>query len=181
MVTDPSVEVTIPQDVSGGTFMVKPVTDRDGTLYAMFTTTTQQQNVQNLPKYISGTFSNIYLAISHDQCKTWTDVTVFDGSKVGVNNVQFGDDFNDMAIDGAGNLYAIAAGYVNASTTDAPIARLYALASRDHGLTWTAPKEISTEPGAYMLPGAIGGPGPGQVAVGVFHTVNGVTNPNDAN
>ena len=181
MITDPTIEANVPQDVTGGTLMVKPVADRDGTIYAMFTTSTQSQNVSNLPGHISGTFSQIYLAISHDNCASWQDVTVYDGSNLGTNTVQFGDDFNDMAIDGAGNLYAISAGYVTKDQTNAPIARLYMLMSRDHGQTWTAPKEISTRPGAYMMPSAIGGPAGGQLAVGVYHTINGVTDPNDPN
>ncbi|HEV2368330.1 MAG TPA: sialidase family protein, partial [Acidimicrobiales bacterium] len=109
IVTDPTIEANIPQDVTGGTLVSKPVVGRDGTLYVMFTTTTQQQNAAALSQGSpSGSFSQIYLAVSKDHCQSFKDVVVYDGSKLGTNSVQFGDIFNSLAIDGAGNLYAVA-------------------------------------------------------------------------
>jgi hypothetical protein len=114
IVTDPAIEANVPTDVTGGTLVARPVTDKAGNLYVLFATTTQQENLlaqqQGQP---SGTFSQLYLAVSHDRCQTFTDYTVFDGEKVdGENTVQFGDIFNNLAIDGAGNLYVVGAGYV---------------------------------------------------------------------
>ena len=63
---------------------------------------------------------NLSLAVP-DHCASFTDYTVFDGEKkYGENDVQFGDIFTDLAIDGAGNLYSIGIGYVN-SAAFAPV------------------------------------------------------------
>jgi hypothetical protein len=179
LVTNPAIEANVPTDITGGTLVARPVVGRDGTLYVLFATTTQQENAaaaaQGQP---SGTFSQLYLAVSHDHCQTFTDYTVFDGqSKYGLNTVQFGDIFNDLAIDGAGNLYAVGAGAVG--TTPFPsTTNVYVLTSTDHGQHWTAPMMIDTPSAAHMLPAAIGGPQAGQLMIGYFRTVNGVTDPN---
>src|SRR5947209_9120680 len=44
LVTDPTIEANIPQDVTGGTLVARPVVDKNGTLYVLFATTTQQEN-----------------------------------------------------------------------------------------------------------------------------------------
>jgi LPXTG-motif cell wall-anchored protein len=179
VVTDPAIEVNIPQDITGGTLVSKPVVDSAGNLYVMFTTTTQAQNAAAIAAgHPSGTFSQIYLAKSTDHCATFTNVTVFDGSAMGTNTVQFGDDFNVLAVDGGDNLYAIAAGFVG-TTPFAPLAHLYLLSSTDGGAHWSAPLQIDADGGAHMLPGGVAGPGGGQLAIGYFHTTNGITDPND--
>lgn len=178
IVNDPAIEANVPTDITGGTLVSKPVVDKRGNFYVLFTTTTQAQNVAALAAgQTSGTFSQVYMAVSTDHCASFTDYTVFDGSALGTNTVQFGDIFNALAIDGGGNLYGFAAGYVGktpfAKTTDA-----YLFTSRDGGKTWTKPTKIGT-PGAHMLPAAIGGPQAGQLALGFYRTTNGVTDPND--
>jgi hypothetical protein len=179
IVTDPTIEANVPTDITGGTLVSKPVTDAQGNLYVLFSTTTQHENVlaqsQGQP---SGTFSQLYLAVSHDKCHTFTDYTVFDGEKqYGENSVQFGDIFNDLAIDGAGNLYTIGAGYIG-HTPFAKTANVYMFRSTDQGQHWSAPVQIGSSNAAHMLPAAIGGPRGGQLSVGYFRTVNGVTDPN---
>lgn len=179
LVTDPNIEANVPQDITGGTLVSKPVLDSAGNVYVMFTTTTQQQNAQALPGSVSGTFSQVYLAVSTDHCASFTDHTVFDGSKVGTNSVQFGDIFNDLVIDSAGNLYAVASGYVDSTPPASTTANIYLLTSADHGATWTKPQMLTAPTEADMLPAATAA-GPGELAIGYFRTTNGVTNPNDA-
>jgi hypothetical protein len=179
IVTDPIIEANVPEDVTGGTPVARPVVDRAGNLYILFATTTQRQNVAALTAgQASGTYSQLYLAVSHDHCQSFTDYTVFDGSKLGTNTVQFGNIFNDLAIDGAGNLYAIGDGFVGkrpfARTTD-----IYLLRSTDKGKKWTRPLLVGHANAAHMLPAAIGGPKAGQLALGYFRTINRVTDPND--
>jgi hypothetical protein len=179
IVTDPTIEANIPQDVTGGTLVSKPVTDKAGNLYIMFTTTTQQENVAAaLAGKPSGTFSQIYLAVSKDHCQSFTDYTVYDGAAThGMNTVQFGDIFNALAIDGAGDLYSIAAGYVGSKAFD-NVAKLYLFSSSDQGVHWTGPTELG-QAGAKMMPAAVAGTQAGQLAIGYFRTVNGVTDPNN--
>ncbi|MEY2402597.1 MAG: hypothetical protein QOD38_148 [Acidimicrobiaceae bacterium] len=179
LVTDPTVLQNVPTDITGGTLVSRPVLDSQGNIYVMFTSTTQPQNADAIANgHVSGTFSQIYLAKSTDHCATFTDITVFDGSVLGTNTVQFGDDFNVLAIDGADHLYAVAAGFVG-TTPFAPVAHLYLLSSSDGGTTWTDPLQIDSDGGAHMLPAGVGGPAGGQLALGYFHTTNDKTDPND--
>ena len=180
LVTDPTIESNVPTDITGGTLVAKPVTDSHGNLYVLFSTSTQQQNVmaqsQGQP---SGTFSQLYLAVSHDKCQSFTDYTVFDGEKQdGENSVQFGDIFNDLAIDGADNLYVVGAGYIG-HTQFAKTTNVYLFHSSDLGQHWSAPTQVGSSDAAHMLPAAAGGPQAGQLSIGYFRTVNGVTDPNN--
>ena len=180
LVTDPTIQANVPTDVTGGTLVSKPVTDANGNLYVLFSTTTQQENaLAQAQGQTSGTFSQLYLAVSKDKCQTFTDYTVFDGEKRhGENTVQFGNIFNDLAIDGAGNLYAVGAGYIG-NTPFAKTTSLYVLHSGDHGQHWSDPVQVGGADSAHMLPAAAGGPQAGQLSLGYFRTVNGVTDPND--
>jgi MYXO-CTERM domain-containing protein len=180
IVTDPAIEANVPQDVTGGTLISKPVLDSQGNLYILFTSTTQQQNAANLPGSVSGTFSQIYLAVSKNGCQSFTDYTVFDGSKLGTNTVQFGDIFNDIAIDGAGNLYIIGAGYIGDAAPSPQTADIFLFTSTDGGQTWAGPRKVTGDHGAHMMPAAVGGPLAGQLAIGYFRTTNGITDPNSA-
>jgi hypothetical protein len=179
IVTDPTIEANVPQDVTGGTLVAHPAVDKQGNLYILFATTTQAENAAGAAAgQPSGTFSQLYLAVSHDKCQSFTDYTVFDGSKIGTNTVQFGDIFNDLAIDGAGNLYAVGTGYIGTKAYDT-VTHVYVLSSSDHGKTWTKPFELSTPNAADMMPAAVGGPQAGQLAIGYFRTINGKTSPGD--
>jgi hypothetical protein len=180
IVTDPAIEANVPTDITGGTLVAKPITDAAGNLYVLFTTTTQAQNAQAFAGgQPSGTFSQLYVAVSHDHCASFTDHTVYDGASKGTNTTQFGDIFNAITADGAGNLYTIGTGYVNSSTAFSPTANVYLFSSSDHGQTWKGPNLIGSTNAAHMLPAATGGPGAGQLAVGYFQTLNGKTDPND--
>jgi len=178
IVTDPAIEANVPQDVTGGTLVARPVVDKAGNFYILFATTTQQQNAAAAAAgQPSGTFSQLYLAVSHDHCQSFTDYTVFDGSKLGTNTVQFGDIFNDMTIDPAGNLYVIGDGFIGKKPF-ATTANVYMLRSTSKGKTWSKPLLIGHTNAAYMLPAAVAGPKAGDLTIGFFRTVNGVTDPN---
>ena len=180
IVSDPAIEANVPTDVTGGTLVARPVIDRAGNLDVLFVTSTQPQNVAAaLAGQASGTFSQVYLAVSHDKCKTFTDYTVFDGSKLGTNTVQFGDIFNDLAVDGGGNLYVVGTGFVG-TTPFANSANVYLFRSSDRGQKWQGPTLLGSISAAHMLPAATGGARAGELAIGFFRTVNGVTDPNDA-
>jgi hypothetical protein len=177
IVSDPKIEANVPQDVTGGTLVARPVTDAAGSVYILFATSTQQEDAAAAAVgQPSGTFSQLYVAVSHDRCKSFTDYTVFDGSKLGTNTVQFGDIFNDLAIDGAGNLYAIGTGFVGRKAF-APTANVYLLRSFDHGTKWRAPILLGSTASAHMLPAAVGGLRAGQLAIGYYRTINRVRDP----
>ena len=187
--TNPLMEQYVPQDISGGTLISQPVVDANGTIYELITTTTQQENggaLQN--STLSGTFSELFLAVSTDHCTTFKDYTVFDGYGSNLpcqqvptcNTDQFGDIFNQIKIDSAGDLYATAAGFVGttpfATTTDI---YLFSHRAGDPLGTWSGPNKLTNDGNGHMLPTLTPGPTPGQLAVGFFRTVNGVSNPND--
>jgi hypothetical protein len=179
IVSDPSIEANVPTIgvIGAGALVGRPVTDPQGNLYVPFTTSTQPQSAAALAAgQTAGTFSQIYLAVSTNGCRTFTDYTIFDGSKLGTNSVQFGDLFNDLAIDGAGNLYSVSAGFIG-DKAFAPTANIYLQSSTDHGKTWSAPILVDQPSAAHMLPAAVGGPLAGQLSIGYFRTVNGVTDP----
>ncbi|MFN2465984.1 MAG: hypothetical protein ABR598_06940 [Candidatus Dormibacteria bacterium] len=175
-----TIEPNVPQDITSGTLISKPVVDRQGNLYVLFTTPTQAENVAaNLQGKFSGTFSQQYLAVSTDHCQSFHDHIVFDGAALGTNTVQFGDVFNDLAIDGAGNLYSVAAGFIGTQPPTSNTANVFIFTSTDHGVTWSRPRLVTADVGAHMLPAATGGPLAGQLALGYFRTTNGKTDPND--
>lgn len=179
IITDPTIESNVPTDITGGTLVSKPVTDSAGNLYVMFTTTTQAQNAAAVAAgKPSGTFSQIYLAVSKDHCGSFKDYTVFDGAKRGTNTVQFGNIFNALTIDGGNNLYAVGAGYIGKKPF-ATTSNVYLFSSRDHGKKWTPPTLVGSPKSAHSLPAAVGGPKSGQLAIGYFRTTNGKTDPND--
>src|SRR5581483_5756995 len=129
-----TIEPDVPTDITGGTLVARPVVDKKGDLYVLFATTTQQENAAAAKAgQPSGTFSQLFVAISRDQCKSFSDYTVFNGQKLGINTVQFGDIFNDVAIDGAGNLYVVGAGYVGRKQAFPKKACIYMLRSSDQG------------------------------------------------
>jgi hypothetical protein len=179
LITDPTIQSNVPTDITGGTLVARPITDKAGNLYVLFATTTQHENaVAASQGQSSGTFSQLYLAKSTDKCKTFTDYTVFDGEKrFGENTVQFGDIFNDLVIDGAGNLYVVGAGYIG-TTPFAKSTNIYLFSSRDLGQHWSPFTQVGSSNSAHMLPAAVGGPSSGQISIGYFRTVNGVTDPN---
>jgi len=180
-VTDPAIEAQVPTDITGGTLVSKPVVDSTGTVYVLFTTTTQTQNAAAIAAgKSSGTFSQAYLAVSSDRCATFTDHTIFDGAATHpANSVQFGDIFNDLVVDPAGNLYAVAAGYIG-TTPFATTADIYLFTSTDHGVSWSPYRQLTTDVGAHVLPAATAGLRAGQLAIGYFRTTNGNTDPNNA-
>ncbi|MFN2582477.1 MAG: hypothetical protein ABR498_07035 [Candidatus Dormibacteria bacterium] len=186
---DPLIEQYVPQDITGGTLVSKPVVDPNGTLYVLFTTTTQQENADAVSKgHPSGTFSEAFMAVSTDHCATFNDYTIYDGygsnlpcTQVATcNSVQFGDIFNDLVVDSAGNLYSIADGFVG-TTPFAPTSDIYLFTSpaSSHGQTWSAPIRLTNNGQGHMMPAAATGPTPGQLAIGYFETVNGHPNPTD--
>jgi hypothetical protein len=174
-----TIEPNVPTDITGGTLVARPVVDKKGNLYVFFATTTQQENAAAAKAgQPSGTFSQLFMAVSRDHCKSFNDYTVFNGQKLGINTVQFGDIFNDVAIDGAGNLYVVGAGFVGRKQAFPKRAYVYMFRSSDGAKKWSAPRLVIGGHAAHMLPAAVGGPKAGQLAIGYFETENAVSNPN---
>jgi hypothetical protein len=148
--------------VANGTVVAKPVVDAAGTIYALVTTQAPG----------NGPLNHLWLIKSTDHGGTWTATSVFDGS---TSDAHLGLIFNDLAIDGAGNLYALALGN---ATGAVPPANAYLFSSKNHGATWSAPVPINTDHRALALPALSGGPNAGDLALGWYHSTN-TADPND--
>jgi hypothetical protein len=168
-------------DVTEGSLMSKPVIDDAGDIFMLIASSTQQEQADAIQNgSVSPTASEAILAWSTDGCKTWQNSLIYSGlASNGDNAVQFGDIFNVIGMDGAGNLYAVGAGYIG-NTRFEHVANVYFFKSTDGGQTWSAPMELDSPASAHMLPSIVGGEHPGEVAIGYFRTVNGKTDPNDA-
>jgi hypothetical protein len=147
--------------VANGTVVAKPVIDAGGTIYALVTT----QAAGN------GPLDHLWLIKSTDHAASWTATNIFDGSS---HHAQLGLIFNDLAIDGAGNLYALTLGNTQGAV---PPSNAYLFSSNNHGATWSAPVKINTDNHALALPALYGGPRAGQLAVGWYRSTN-TTDPN---
>jgi hypothetical protein len=147
--------------VVNGTVMAKPVIDHDGTMYGLVTTQSAGQ----------GPLTHLWLIKSIDHGATWSATSIFDGG----TGAQLGLVFNDIAIDGAGNLYALSLG--NKSQAVPPV-HAYLFSSTNHGATWSAPLDINPDGKALALAAMHGGPQAGQLVIGFYHSTN-TTDPND--
>ena len=94
--------------------MARPVTDKAGNLYVLFVASTQAQNAaallagqpsEHVQPGVPGRVAR-QVPVVHRLHR----VRRFRAG--GTNTVQFGDIFNDIAIDGAGNLFVVGAGYI---------------------------------------------------------------------
>jgi hypothetical protein len=148
--------------VANGTVVAKPVIDAAGDFYALVTTQGQG----------NGPLDHLWLVKSTDHGSSWTATSVFDAS---ANNGELGLIFNDLTMDGAGNLYALTLGNTGGSV---PPANPYLFRSTDQGATWSAPIRIKTDGNGIVLPALHGGPHAGEVALGWYHSTN-TTDPND--
>ncbi|MGI8609318.1 MAG: hypothetical protein ACR2MY_08850 [Candidatus Dormibacteria bacterium] len=151
-----AADPTIAAAVANGTVVAKPVLDKDGGLYELVTT----QATGN------GPLQSLYLFKSTDHGMSWTASTVFDGTATGAN---IGLVFNDLAIDGGGNLYALTLGN---TAGVAPPDNAYLFTSTDQGKTFSGAKKINADANARGLAALHGGPLAGQLVLGWFHSTN---------
>ena len=155
--TDP----TFAQQVVNGTVMAKPVIDSAGNIYALVTTEGAGQ----------GPLNHLWLIKSTDHGQTWTDTSIVAGAPT----AQLGLVFNDMAIDGAGNLYALTLGNIDGSV---PPVHAYLFSSKDQGATWHQTDVSPAGNPALALPALHGGSQAGELAIGWYQSIN-TTDPND--
>jgi hypothetical protein len=113
----------------------------------------------------------LWLVSSTDHGQTFTATNVFDGSAAGAT---MGLVFNDLAIDGAGDLYVLSLGNAKGA---APPDNAYLFVSTDRGAHW-AQHQIATDGKALALAGLHGGPLAGQLVLGWYHSTN-TTDTND--
>jgi hypothetical protein len=145
-VTDPTIaaqcaENTIPAralaiDPSAGAY--------HGALNFLFSCSTANENAQH-PPY--GPLHDYYLAQSLDGGATWQDYPVFIADTSGGKAPNYANIFGTLAVDSAGNYYALIDGTANDNDPAANPYHVYLLTSTDHGHTWSAPKLVDHDSG----------------------------------
>ena len=152
---------TFMSQVANGTIISKPVVDRAGHMYSLVTTESAGQ----------GPLTQLWLIKTVDHGATWSATPIFQGP----NNANMGLVFNDLAMDGAGNLYALSLGNTGGSV---PPVHAYLWRSTNGGASWRGPVDINAGGKAVALAAMHGGPRAGQLVIGWYHSTN-TKDPND--
>jgi hypothetical protein len=141
--------------IANGTVLAKPVVDAAGDIYALVTT----QATGN------GPLTSMWLIKSTDHGATWTDTNIFSGPSTS----QMGLVFNDLAIDGGGNLYALSLGNSSAAVSATNPVHAYLFVSTNQGANWTQHDITPADGNALALAALHGGQQAGQLAIGWYH------------
>jgi hypothetical protein len=145
---------------AGGTLVSKPVIGKDGTIYVEFTTPDQ-----TAPP-VGASLNHLYMAVAKGGCSsstTFKDSLIYEDPGASLASI-----FQQTAIDGAGNLYVLAAGHTKAGQ---PNTGLFLFTSSDGGQKWSDPIAVATpETKANVFPTIAGGPYAGQAVLGWFGT-----------
>lgn len=166
------------EDTKCNTLVSKPVTDAQGNLYILTNTSTLAEDL-SAGCAAPAPLDRLYLSVSHDGGHTFTTNLINDISAASTgrtNSGSWGNTFNQLAIDAAGNLYIDAAGTLDGS---APL-RNYLLVSTNHGHSFSQPIATHLSPDAQLFPAIAAGQA-GQVAVGYYqgHNVLNTASGND--
>lgn len=164
-----SADPNFAADVTQGTLFAKPAIGKDGSINLLVTTPSPSD-----PGVPFGSLNELWLARSTDHGHSWKVTHVFDGAQ---QNAFLGLVFNNVAIDGAGDIYVLALGNVNGQV---PPANAYIFSSTDNGQTFNGPFQINHNSLAHALPALYGGPFAGQVVLGYYETLSG-NDPNNVN
>lgn len=144
-----------------GTLVAKPAVGPHGSMYVEVT-----EPPQSSTQAVNAPLSNLYMAVAQGGCTGQTvfkNYTIFDGSAAGA---QLGKIFNAVAVDGAGNLYVVAAGTLSSSQTTNDV---YLFVSKDHGHTWSKPIQVNSPSlPSNVMPAIAAGRSAGEVAIGWF-------------
>jgi hypothetical protein len=154
---------------AGGDLVAKPVVDpKDGSVY-VGVTEPDKANIAGKP--VGTPLGNLYLSVARGGC---TGTTSFVTHTVYANpGANLAKDFDAIAEDGAGNLYMVGVGTLNATQKGNGV---YVFTSHDHGTTWSKPQRVNTpDLTADAMPAITAGRRAGQVAVGWFGSSSSLT------
>lgn len=153
------------EDTKCNTLVSKPVTDAQGNLYILTNTSTLAEDL-TAGCAAPAPLDRLYLSVSHDGGHTFTTGLINDISAATTGNAHsgtWGNSFNQLGIDAAGNLYIDASGTLDGT---GPL-RNYLLVSTNHGRTFSRPLLTDASPDAQLFPAIAAGQA-GQVAVGYY-------------
>jgi hypothetical protein len=154
---DPSVTNCAENTVPARALAIDPATFSLNFLYSCSTTA---ENLQH-PPY--GPLHDYYLAQSTNGGLTWTTHKVFAADTSGGKAPNYANIFGTLAIDSAGNYYALFAGTADDLNADTNPYHVYLETSTDHGETWSKPVQVDHDAngaGTHVLAHlAVTGPG----------------------
>ena len=105
----------------------------------LYSCSTASENLQH-PPY--GPLHDYYLAQSTDGGLTWTTHPVFAADTSGGKAPNYANIFGTLAIDSAGNYYALFDGTADDNNADTNPYHVYLEVSTDHGATWSKPIQV---------------------------------------
>jgi hypothetical protein len=114
-----------------------------GALNFLYSCSTAGENVQH-PPY--GPLHDYYLAQSTNGGLSYSDYPVFVASTSGGKAPNYANIFGTLAIDSAGNYYALIDGTANDNDPARNPYHVYLITSTDHGHTWSKPKLVDHDP-----------------------------------
>src|SRR4051794_12919614 len=130
---DPSVTNCAENTVPARALTVDPT---NFALSFLYSCSTAAENAQH-PPY--GPLHDYYLAQSLDGGLTWTTYPVFQADTSNGKAPNYANIFGTLAVDSAGNYYALFAGTADDGTPIANPYHVYLEVSKDHGHTWSRP------------------------------------------
>lgn len=133
---DPSVTDCAENTVPARALAIDP---RTFSLNFLYSCSTAAENLQH-PPY--GPLHDYYLAQSSDGGSTWTTHKVFSADTSDGKAPNYANIFGTLAIDSAGNYYALFAGTADDNDPAANPYHVYLVTSTDHGKTWSRPKRV---------------------------------------
>jgi hypothetical protein len=133
---DPSVTNCAENTIPARALAVDPTNFSLNFLYSCSTAT---ENLQH-PPY--GPLHDYYLAQSLDGGLTWATHRVFSADTSGGKQPNYANIFGTLAIDSAGNYYALFDGTADDANADTNPYHVYLVTSTDHGQTWSAPIQV---------------------------------------
>jgi len=146
---DPSVTNCAENTVPARALSIDPT---NFSLNFLYSCSTAEENLQH-PPY--GPLHDYYLAQSTDGGTTWTTHKVFSADTSGGKAPNYANIFGTLAIDSAGNYYALFAGTADDNDAAANPYHVYLATSTDHGQTWSKPIQVdhdSNGAGTHVLP-----------------------------
>jgi hypothetical protein len=146
---DPSVTNCAENTVPARALSIDPTNDSLNFLYSCSTTA---ENLQH-PPY--GPLHDYYLAQSTDGGNSWTTHPVFQADTSNGKMPNYANIFGTLAIDSAGNYYALFAGTADDNDASKNPYHVYLVSSQDHGKTWGKPIQVDHDPngaGTHVLP-----------------------------
>lgn len=153
-----SQPTTVAQSAHNGTSIGQIVAGNQGDLFVTYGTTRLDTTDTT---YGSPPISSIQLSVSHDHGLTWSDHTV----NAGAADANYGNFWMATGVDKAGNVYATYSGYAHKGERQ----HVWLQASKDAGVTWSAPMRMDGLKGNSLF-GWVAGGGPGVAVLAWYHT-----------